>query len=108
MTNFHGPQATHPLGHRDREIVDRIASRTPQTRTDQDIVDIARLLTRYSGFPGEFQLRNDLIAAAQRLGYASRDEANAAARAIWQAGFRPQSEGDDEVGSGADVQAAVE
>ena len=24
MTNFHGTQATHPLGHRDREIVDRL------------------------------------------------------------------------------------
>jgi hypothetical protein len=108
MTNFHGTQATHPLGHRDREIVDRIASRTPGTCTDQDVVDIARLLTRYSGFPGEFQLRNDLIAAAQRLGYGSRAEVNAAAIAIWQSGFRPQPEGADEVGSGADVQAAVE
>ena len=108
MTNFHGSQSTHPLGHRDRVIVDRIASRNALTCTDQDIVDIARLLTRYSGFPGEVKLRNDLIDAAKRLGYHSRAEANAAARAIWQAGFRPQPEGDDEVGSGADVQAAVE
>jgi hypothetical protein len=108
MTHFHGTQSTHPLGHRDREIVDRMASRTAETRTDQDVVDIARLLTRYSGFPGETQLRDDLIAAAKRLGYASRAEVNAAARAIWQAGFRPQDEDDGEVGSGADVQAAVE
>jgi hypothetical protein len=108
MTNFHGRQATHPLGHRDRKVVDRIAAREAGAFTDQDVVDAARLLTRYSGFPGEAQLRNDLIAAAQRMGFSSRDEVNAAARGIWQSGFQPQQEGAAEVGSGADVQAAPE
>lgn len=107
LLEVHGRQSIHPLAGRDRPIVDRLLTRTAASRTDQDVVDLARLVTRYADFPGEIELKKNLIAAAKAMGFPSRDAANAAARSIWQSGFRPtQEQADTGVGSGADVQAA--
>jgi hypothetical protein len=105
--NIHGRQSVHPLEGRDRPIVDRLLTRTAATRTDQDVVDVARLMTRYRDFPGAIPLKQNLIKAARGMGFTGRDDLNAAARSIWQSGFRPtQEQADTGVGSGADVQAA--
>ena len=105
--DFHGRQSIHPLEGRDRPTVDRLLACTSSSYVDQDVVDLARLLTRYREFPGAVSLRQDLITAAKAMGFTGRDELNTAARRIWQSGFRPGDEkADTGVGSGADVQAA--
>jgi hypothetical protein len=107
LLEFHGRQSVHPLEGRDRPIVDRLLTRTTDTVTDMDVVDLARLVTRYADFPGAFPLKKDLIASAKALGFANRDALNTAARRIWQSGFMPMNDqADTGVGSGADVQAA--
>jgi hypothetical protein len=94
----------HPLHRTDRIVVDRLLqSALP---SDQDITDAARLLNRYDGFPGQYDIPSDLVAAAKAWGFANRDELNTRARSIWQSGFRPGLQG-DEVGSGADVGPVV-
>lgn len=107
LLEVHGKPQSHPLAGRDRPIVDRLLARTQATVTEQDIVDLARLVTRYADFPGEIPLKRDLIAAARGLGYPSRNALNSSARSVWQSGFRPTcDQADTGVGSGADVQAA--
>lgn len=106
LLEFHGRQSVHPLEGRDRLIVDRLLKRTTDTATDQDVVDLARLVTRYADFPGAFPLKQDLIKTAKGLGFANRDALNTAAMHIWQSGFRPMCDQvETGVGSGADVQA---
>jgi hypothetical protein len=90
----------HPLYDRERLVVDRLLQAT--TPTSQDIVDAARLLTRFDGFPGHQDLTSDIIKAARSWGCQDRDDLNSRARVVWQRGFRPGLS-DDEVGSGADV-----
>ncbi|MEB3319593.1 MAG: DUF3288 family protein [Cyanobium sp.] len=104
-TTYVGQGQTHPLYKGDRAICDRLLS--VSIPSDQDLVDAARLLMRYRHFPGAFDIRDDLVAAAKTWGFASSAELNAATRAIWERGFRPQVAEAAEVGSGADVQAAA-
>ena len=107
LLEFHGRQSVHPLEGRDRPTVDRLLTRTTNTATETDVVDLARLVTRYADFQGAFPLKRDLIQAAKTMGFANRDALNTAARRIWQSGYSPMSDqADTGVGSGADVQAA--
>lgn len=99
-----GEGQAHPLYKGDRAVVDRL--RSTSIPSDQDLVDAARLLMRYRAFPGAFDIRDDIITAAKTWGFANSAELNAATRAIWERGFRPQYEASADVGSGADVQAA--
>ena len=93
---------THPLHAIDREVVDRLLA--VATPADAHLVDAARLLMRYEGFPGATDLQEDL-AKALRLWGLSRDELHARTRAIWAAGFRPAAEaaGAEAVGSSFDT-----
>lgn len=100
-----GEGQAHPLYKQDRAVLDRlIATSVP---TDQDLVDAARLLMRYRKYPGVFDIQEDIVQAAKAWGFTSSAELNAATRAIWARGFRPQFQAGAEVGSGADVQAAA-
>jgi hypothetical protein len=92
----------HPMHGQDRLIVDRLlAASTP---TDADITDCARLLMRYLGYPGAKDIQQDL---ARSLGNwrLDTDQLYAKARRIWSSGWRPTVHADQEVGSGADVNA---
>jgi len=51
-------QQNHPLHGTDRAHVDRLLA--VETPADADLVDAARLLTRYADFPGAPDLRDDL------------------------------------------------
>lgn len=93
----------HPLYAQDRAIADRLLAAT--TPTQQDIVDLARLLARYDAFPGADDIRFDLDACL-RAWNLTRSELNRSARTIWESGYRPIVSQDSEVGSGADVNAA--
>lgn len=98
---------SHPLYSLDRATVDRLlAAATPE---DVDMIDAARLLSRYRGFPGAFDLQDDL-ARAIRLWGLSDDDLCARARALWQGGWRVGAKGTavEPVGSGFDASGDAE
>ncbi len=95
-------QQNHPLHGTDRAHVDRLLA--VETPGDADLVDAARLLTRYADFPGAPDLRDDL-AKVLRLWGLDQTQLHGRTRALWSTGFRPVglapvSEG---VGSGFDT-----
>lgn len=94
---------SHPLYAQDRAIVDRL--RAASTPSDQDIVDCARLMMRYLGYPGALDIQEDLARSviSWRM---DADTLYARSRQIWAEGYRPSIDEAAEVGSGADVNAA--
>jgi hypothetical protein len=92
---------SHPLHSIDRVVVDRLLA--AQDPSDADLVDAARLLTRYESFPGAGDLREDLVRILG-LWRLDRDSLQARTRAIWAQGFRPgQPAAAEGVGSGFDT-----
>lgn len=73
-----------------------------ETPADAHLVDAARLLMRYQGFPGARDIQDDLERLL-RLWQLTRDALHARTRAIWAAGFRPSPQGTEAVGSGFDT-----
>jgi hypothetical protein len=94
------PDQTHPLHAADRDRVDGLLA--CEQPGDAELVDAARLLMRYQGFPGAWDLQDDL-ARLLRLWGLDRDSLHARTRAIWTAGFRPAPAAADAVGSGFDT-----
>ena len=94
------PQS-HPLYASDRDLVDQLlATEVPQ---EAQLVDLGRLLMRYSGFPGALDLQDDL-AKTLRLWGLSHDQLNQRCREIWAAGYRPGARVEEQaVGSGFDT-----
>jgi hypothetical protein len=93
----------HPLHASDRAIVDGLLA--VEQPGDDHLVDAARLLTRYEGFPGAADLRQDLMKAVSHWGL-DRTTLQSRCRALWQGGFRPgRPQGDQAVGSGFDTDA---
>ncbi len=94
-------EQSHPLHASDRDTVDRLLAADPPA--DADLVDAARLLMRYQGFPGAHDIQDDL-ARLLRLWGLEREELHRRTRAVWQAGYRPGPAGSAEaVGSGFDT-----
>jgi hypothetical protein len=94
-------QQAHPLYATDRDLVDQLLA--AQLPTDAQLVDLGRLLMRYSGFPGALDLQDDL-AKTLRLWGLSQEQLNQRCRAIWAAGYRPGAEvAPQAVGSGFDT-----
>jgi len=95
---------THPLYATDRDAIDRLLA--VEAPADAHLVDAARLLMRYEGFPGAPDLKDDL-AKALRLWGLSRDQLHLRTRQIWADGFRPAPVGNEAaseaVGSGFDT-----
>lgn len=95
------PEQQHPLYATDRDLVDSLLA--TQQPVDAQLVDLGRLLMRYSGFPGALDLQDDLEKTLRLWGL-SRDELNQRCRAIWAGGFRPGADGQEQaVGSGFDT-----
>jgi hypothetical protein len=94
------PLQSHPLQAQDRAVVDRLLAADPPT--DADLVDAARLLMRYEGFPGAHDIQDDL-AKALRFWQLSRDDLHGRTRAIWAQGYRPAPAAAEAVGSGFDT-----
>ena len=91
---------SHPLEASDRETVERLLAADPPG--EADLIDAARLLMRYQGFPGAHDLQDDL-AKALRLWGLSREALPERTRAIWAGGYRPMAAGSEGVGSGFDT-----
>ncbi|MEO1001603.1 MAG: DUF3288 family protein [Cyanobacteria bacterium J06638_7] len=93
-------EQSHPLHALDRVVVDRLLA--AETPSEGDLVDAARLLARYRGFPGAADLQNDLAKVLRFWGL-SLEALQHRTRAIWAAGYRPQPAGGEAVGSGFDT-----
>jgi hypothetical protein len=95
-----GTQA-HPLYALDRDRVDRLlATEVPDS---DHLVDLARLLIRYQGFPGAQDLQDDLLKTLRLWGL-DREALHRRTRQIWESGHRPGAQPQDQaVGSGFDT-----
>ena len=91
---------SHPLYATDRDVVDRLLA--AEVPADDHLVDAARLLMRYEGFPGAHDLSADL-AKTLRLWGLSLEALHSRTRAIWEAGFRPAPATREAVGSSFDT-----
>ena len=91
---------SHPLHASDRDTVDRLLA--VEAPGDDHLVDAARLLMRFEGFPGAQDIRDDLERLL-RLWNLDREALHQRTRAIWAAGFRPAPAQAEAVGSGFDT-----
>ena len=96
-------EQTHPLEASDRHLVDGLLAVT--VPEDGHLVEAARLLMRYQGFPGASGLQQNLTKLLKLWGL-SRDELNRRVRGLWAAGYRPGPASDEAVGSGFDTSEA--
>ena len=51
-------EQTHPLHATDKEIIDSLITR--EKPEDLDFINLARLINRYTYFPGEIEIKNDI------------------------------------------------
>ena len=91
---------THPLHETDKNIIDSlISNKNPE---DQDFINLARLINRYSGFPGEIEIQND-IEKILKFWKISLNDLFIKTRNIWSNNFRPSNTLKELVGSGFDT-----
>jgi hypothetical protein len=98
------PEQSHPLHAIDRQVIDQLlAAAIP---SDAHLVDAARLLHRYRGFPGASDLKDDLERVLRLWGL-DQGTLQQRTRALWSGGYRPGlAAGAEAVGSGFDTAAA--
>ena len=89
----------HPLYETDREIVDGLLTQsTPDTLA---LSHAGRLFIRYDGFPGAYDIKEDLAKCLSNWGM-DLDQMNASCIKLWGEGFRPGDASNElSVGSGA-------
>ena len=91
---------THPLHKTDKNIIDTLISkRMPE---EIDYINLARLINRYSNFPGEVEIKND-IEKILKFWKITKNELFKKTRNIWSKNFRPANTNKDLVGSGFDT-----
>ena len=93
-------EQTHPLHATDKNIVDALI--TKEKPEDLDLINLARLINRYSNFPGEFEIKND-IEKILNFWKITKTDLFLETKNIWSKGFRPSSTNKDLVGSGFDT-----
>ena len=91
---------THPLHDIDKNIIDYLI--TKEKPENLDLINLARLINRYSYFPGEIEIKND-IKKILKFWKISQNELFSKTRSIWANGFRPSNTSNDLVGSGFDT-----
>ena len=93
-------EQTHPLHLIDRNIIDSLI--TKEKPEDLDLINLARLINRYTNFPGEIEIQND-IEKILKFWKISKNELFSKTKNIWSKTFRPPSTNKDLVGSGFDT-----
>jgi len=93
-------EQTHPLHTTDKNIIDSLI--TKEKPEDLDFINLARLINRYSNFPGETEIKNDIKKILNFWKF-SKIELFSITREIWSKSFRPSNTNKDLVGSGFDT-----
>ena len=97
---FMSKEQTHPLHAIDKNIIDSLI--TKEKPEDLDFINLARLINRYTNFPGEVEIKND-IQKILKFWKLNKNELFSKTRNIWSKSFRPFSANKDLVGSGFDT-----
>ena len=95
-----GNEQTHPLHRTDKNIIDSLI--TKEKPEDIDLVNLARLINRYTNFPGEFEIKDD-IEKILKFWKITKNELFSKTKKIWSKNFRPSSTNKDLVGSSFDT-----
>ena len=93
-------QQTHPLHATDKNIIDSLI--TKKEPEDIDFINLARLINRYTNFPGEIEIKND-IDKILKFWKLTKNDLFSKTKKIWSNGFRPSNTNKDLVGSGFDT-----
>jgi len=95
-----GNEQTHPLHETDKNIIDSLI--TKKTPEDSDFINLARLINRYTNFPGEIEIKKD-IEKFLIFWMCNKNEVFSKTKNIWAKSFRPSNTNNDLVGSGFDT-----
>ena len=93
-------EQTHPLRETDKNIIDSLI--TQKNPKDIDFINLARLINRYTNFPGEIEIKND-IDKILKFWKITKIGLFLKTKNIWSKGFRPSNSNKDLVGSGFDT-----
>ena len=95
-----GNEQTHPLHETDKNIIDLLI--TKNTPENIDYINLARLINRYTNFPGDIEIKND-IEKILKFWKITKNELFSITKNIWSNNFRPSNTNKDLVGSGFDT-----
>ena len=95
-----GNEQTHPLHATDKNIIDSLIIK--EKPEDLDFINLARLINRYTNFPGEIEIKND-IEKILKFWKITKIDLFTKTKTIWSKSFRPSSTNRDLVGSGFDT-----
>jgi len=93
-------EQTHPLHATDKNIINSLI--TKEKPDDIDLINLARLINRYTNFPGEFEIKND-IEKILKFWKITKSQLFLETKKIWSKNFRPTNTNRDLVGSGFDT-----
>ena len=93
-------EQTHPLHATDKNIIDSLI--TKEKPDDLDLINLGRLINRYTNFPGEIEIKND-IEKTLKFWKITKNELFIKTKHIWSKSFRPSNTSKDLVGSGFDT-----
>ena len=93
-------EQTHPLHAIDKNIIDSLI--TKEEPDHLDFINLARLINRYTNFPGEIEIKND-IEKILKFWKITKNELFSITKKIWSKSFRPSNTNKDLVGSGFDT-----
>ena len=97
---FMSNEQTHPLHSRDKNIINSLI--TKEKPEDLDFINLARLINRYTNFPGEIEIKKD-IEKILKFWKISKNELFSKTKSIWSESFRPSNTTKDLIGSGFDA-----
>ena len=97
---FMSNEQTHQLHSIDKNILDSLISK--EKPEDLDLINLARLINRYTNFPGEIEIKND-IEKILKFWKITKYELFSKTKYIWSKSFRPSNTNKDLVGSGFDT-----
>ena len=93
-------EQTHPLHEIDKNIIDSLI--TKKTPENLDYINLARLINRYTNFPGEIEIKND-IEKILKFWKLTKNELFSKTKNIWSKSVRPSSSNNELVGSAFDT-----
>ena len=93
-------EQTHPLHATDKNIIDSLI--TKEVPEDIDFINLARLINRYTNFPGEIEIKND-IEKILKFWKITKNDLFFKTKNIWSKSFRPSNTNKELVCSGFDT-----